>query len=407
MIFIKIAWSNLFRNYRRTISTLLAILVGVGVIVFVNGFNDGISSSWSNGIINGRSGHFRLRHKQYNDFASTDMEKILIADPARLKEELKKNPHVTAAASRVLISGLAGQEEKSTTFIGAGYEMEELSTVLPLFGSGIVAGEGLEPGDPMGAVLGKALAESLNAKIGDELVILSNSIYGEQNAIVVYIKGLVTIPGAIQIEQSLILTSIDQVQTDLLDIDAGATEIMVRIDDVKNLEAVVNWVNDHFSKQGEPWVAIPWYDDQMFRQAMGFFRGIATLISIILSLVVGIVISNALLMSIFERIREIGTMRAVGTEKWQVYRIFYAEALITTFIGIMLGMLLGALVTWVTGEIGIEVPGLAQGMPIHPRVFLKNLVNSAILPVIVVCIAIIFPIRSSCKMDVVNALNYR
>ncbi len=407
MVFLKIAWNNLLRNYRRTISTLLAILIGVGVIVFINGFNDGIERSWANGIINGRSGHFILRHSQYADYSSTDMEKILIADPSQLKKELKNNPHVTAMASRVLIAGLAGQEEKSTTFFGAAYEMEHLKAVLPLFGNTLVEGENLEPGDPMGAVLGKALAESLNAKVGDELVVLSNSIYGEQNAIVIYIKGLITIPGAIEIEQGLILTSINQVQEDLLDVGPGATEILVRIDDIKNLEPVIKWVNDHFSQRGEPWVAVPWYDNKRFRQAMGFFRGLILIITIVLSLLVGIVISNALLMSIFERIREIGTIRAVGTEKGQVYKIFYAEAVIETLIGIVLGLALGALVTWITGEIGIQVPGFAQGMPIHPAVELKNLVSSAVLPVIVVLIAVFFPIRSSCKMNVVDALNYR
>ncbi len=407
MIFIKIAWNNLFRNYRRTLSTLVAIFIGVGVIVFINGFNDGISTSWAKGIINGRSGHFKLRHVQFSDFASTDMEKILMTDPARLKAELMKNPHVVITTSRILISGLAGQEEKSTTFFGAAYETETLKEVLPWFGRTIVKGSNLEPGDPMGAVLGKAMAESINADVGDELVILGNSIYAEQNAIVIYVKGLVTIPGAIEIEQNLILTGIDQVQDDLLDVGEGATEILVRIDDVKNLESVVEWVNEHFAQQGEPWVAIPWYDDKMFRQAMGLFRGIALVITIILSLLVGIVISNALLMSIFERVREIGTIRAFGTEKGQVYKIFYAEALIATVVGVILGLALGALVTWITGEVGIEVPGLAQGMPIYPTVLLPNLVKSAILPVIVVCVAIIFPIRSSCKMDVVDALNYR
>jgi len=130
-------------------------------------------------------------------------------------------------------------------------------------------------------------------------------------------------------------------------------------------------------------------------------------ITIILSLLVGIVISNALLMSVFERVREIGTIRAVGTEKGQVYKIFYAEALIATLAGVVLGLALGVLVTWITGEVGFEVPGLAQGMPIHPTVLVPNLVKSAVRPLVVVCVAVIIPIRSSCKMSVVDALNYR
>ncbi|MBU3914992.1 ABC transporter permease, partial [bacterium] len=215
MIFIKIAWNNLLRNNRRTISTLLAIMVGVGVIVFINGFNDGLTASFANRFINGISGHFQLRHKDYSDYVSTDMEKILIKDPQQLKNELKQNPHVVASIMRIPIGGLAGSENKSTSFGGLAYEMEQLYTVLPLFCETMFAGERLKPGDPMGAVLGKALAESIDAKVGDELTIIANSIYAEQNAILIYIKGLVEIPGSIEIEQSLIMTSTDQVQNDL------------------------------------------------------------------------------------------------------------------------------------------------------------------------------------------------
>lgn len=407
MIFVRIAWHNLLRNSRRTISTAAAVLIGIAVIVFINGFNDGISTSWADSIINGQSGHFRLQHKAFSEYASTDMERILMSDPNRLKEELKQNPHIVSTASRIMISGLAGQDRKSTSFFGAAYEMEELDRVLPDFNRGIVEGKPLEPGDPMGAVLGKALAESLDAKIGDELVILANSIYAEQNAIVVYIKGLIRIPGAIRIEQNLILTSIDQVQEDLLDIDSGVMEILVRIDDDENLEQVIEWVNNRFAAQDQPWVAVPWYDDQRYRQVVGMFHGIALVITVILSMLVGIVISNALLMSIFERVREIGTIRALGTEKQQVYRLFFAEAIMVTFFGTVFGLVLGVMITWITGQFGIPVPGLAEGLPIFPQVVAENVLKTGVLPIVIVLVAAFFPIRASCKMDVIEALNYR
>ncbi len=407
MIFIKIAWNNLLRNYRRTVSTLVAILVGVGVIVFINGFNDGLTTEFNHAFINGSNGHFRLRHVEYSDYVSTDMEKILMKDPQRLKNEMKKNPHVVASIMRIPMGGLAGNENKSTSFFGSAVETDQLYTVLPLFNRTLVAGEKLEAGDPMGAVLGKALAESIDVKIGDELVIVSNSIYAEQNAILIYVKGLIEIPGSLETEQNLIVTSTDQVQNDLLDLNSGATDLLVRIDDEKHLESVVEWVNSHFADRGEPWVAIPWYDAPGIGQGMVWLRGIATIISLILSLLVGIIISNALLMSVFERIREIGAIRAVGTEKWQVYKIFYGEAMITILFGVLLGLAAGALATWLAGIIGFSVPGFAHGLEVHPAVELKSLLKAAVIPIVFAALAVLFPIRSSCKMDIVDALNYR
>lgn len=256
--------------------------------------------------------------------------------------------------------------------------------------------------------MGKRLADKLNVKLGDELVILSNSIYGEQSAIVIKVRGFLTIPGGADFEAMYLATNITQVQNDLLDMGSGATELVVRIDDDSNLDSVLTWVNQHFAGLGQPWAAVPWYSDKMFQQVTGMFSGIGLVISIILSLIVGIVISNALLMSIFERIREIGTLRAIGTEKIQVYRIFYAEAFIITLLGIILGLILGSILVWITGKTGLSIPA-ENGEPvtIYPAVQLSNLISSSILPLIVTLVAVWFPIKSSCKMTVVDALNYR
>lgn len=407
MVFIQIAWNNLLRNYRRTVSAVMAVVVGVGVIVFINGFNDGLIFQFSHHFINGTNGHFKIRHADYAEYIETDMQKILMNDPQRLKDELKKNPHVVEAIMRIPLAGLIGDDEKSTTCYGHAYEMDGLTKVLPLSGEFVVEGKDIEPGDPMGAVLGKALAESLNAKIGDELVIIGNSIHAEQNAILVYVKGLFEIPGSKEMEANMIVTSIDQVQNDLLDLNSAATDLLVRIDDEKHLAAVVAWVNDHFAEMGEPWVAMPWYDDPQFGQGMGLLNGISTLIGVVLSLLVGIVISNTLLMSVFERIREIGTIRAVGAEKGHIYKIFYAESVITIFMGVLLGLAAGILLTWISGRIGIDVPGLTRGVKIYPAIEMTSLIHSAAIPFIFAAIAVLYPIRFSCKKAIVDALNFR
>ncbi len=408
MTFLTIAFNNLLRNARRTISTLLAFVIGVTMIVFVTGFNSGLNNDWARGIINGIDGHFKLRHKDYENNASTNMEKIYIEDPKQLEAELRKNPHITHVMSRIRFGGLVGQEDKSTSFYGTAVDVKTLNSVLPENDARIVEGESFNENDPMGAILGKRLADNLNVKIGDELVILSNSIYAEQSAIAISIKGLVEIPGAADFEAMFLSTGIEQVQTDLLDMGEGATELIVRIDQTENLESVVAWVNQHFSELGQPWVADPWYTHKMFQQVTGMFQGIGLVISIILSLIVGIVISNALMMSIFERIREIGTLRAIGTNRWQIYKIFYSEALLTTVIGVLLGLAMGAFLVWLTGKTGITMPGEGgDPVTIIPEITFTSLLKSSIIPVVVTTIAVWFPIKSSCKMNVVDALNFR
>ncbi len=408
MTFIPIAWSNLFRNSRRTISTLLAFLIGVSMIVFVNGFNTGLQDEWANGLIDGWNGHFSIRHKHYDDNASTEMEKIYIENPAAIERELRKNPHITGVMASTQYGGLIGQENKSTTFIAMASDVSVRDSVLPTNGEMIVEGENLKPGDPQGAILGKLLAKSLDVKIGDELVVLSNSIYAEQTAIVIQVRGLLRIPGAQDIEKMIAMMDIDQVQHDLLDMGEGATELVVRIDNSDNLESVITWVNKHFESQGQPWVAVPWYTDKMFQQVTGMFNAIGFAIWVILLIIVCIVIFITLLMSTLERVREIGTLRAIGTEKIQVYMIFYFEAMIISVVGIILGLIFGSIFIFITAKTGISIPA-SEGelISVFPKLQFSNLFFTPIVLLAFIQIAVLFPIISSCKMDVIDALNYR
>jgi putative ABC transport system permease protein len=408
MQFIVIAFKNLGRNRRRTLSTLFAILIGVSMIVFVNGFNDGMTSSWARALIKGVSGHFKLRHKSFSDFAMTDPEQIILSDPENLILQLKQNPHVIDAMPNVLIGGLVGQEDKSTTFFGNAYDVKRVDNVLPEHGLSISDGLPLSPDDPYGAVLGKALADSINVKVGDELVILSNTVYAESSAVVINVRGLLSIPGNNEVEQNLLITDIDQIQTDLLDIDEGAMEIIVRLDDDENLQDVVEWVNKHFEKQNLPLEAVPWNKDKQFGQVTGLFNGIALIVAIIMSLLVGIIISESLLMSILERIREIGSLRAIGSSKSHIKKIFYWEAILISLLGTSLGLIFGTILVLVMNKVGVPMSvDAGDTAMVYPIIKFGNLIFSAAIPIVVTLIAVRKPIKSSCKMSIVDALNYR
>ncbi len=408
MNYLSIGAGNISRNKRRTLSTLIAIIIGVGMIVFVSGFNNALTGDWASGLIDGSEGHFKLQHKDYDNFATTDVEKILMEKPSEFINSLKENPHIVGAMPRLRFGGLLGQEDKSTVFFGSSTDINLRDSVIPGNGDILVEGKNLIPNDPNGALLGRLLAESLNVGVGDELVILGNSVYSEQSAVVVYVRGLVSIPGAAEIERMLLITDIENIQNDLLDVGEGATELVVRIDDIKNLEEVISWVNNHFKERGQPFVAVPWYSDKMFQQVTGMFKGIGLVISIVLSLIVGIIISNAQMMSIFERVKEIGTIRAIGAEKKHIYKLFYTEALLTTTAGVVFGLIFGFILIYLSGKTGISIPG-GGGEPveIYPVFESASAISATIVPLVVAFFAVLLPIKSSCKMNVIDALNYR
>ena len=406
MIFLQIAWSNLLRNRRRTIVTLLVLVVGIAMMVFANGFNAGMSSQCANSMINETDGHLKIHHAEFYKFGISDLEKVLMENPQPLIAELRKNPYIVAVMPRVSIAGLVGKDENSTAFYGAVSDLTEINAALPDHGNMVVEGQPLSAADPNGVLIGQGLAKSLGAKVGDELVILSNTIHGDQSSTLVHVRGLLQVkddPGA---GQSVLVGGLSaEMREDLLDIGGGATELIVRLDAIQNVKSVVEGLNQSFAAQGVPWVAEPWDSDRAFSFLMGIFNGIGVTIMIILSLIVSFIISNTMLMSIFERIREVGSIRALGMEKRQVYQLFYLEYLVLTSLGGLLGLAAGCLLIFLGQHTGVSLSdGIFAG--VRPVLEIQNLVISFLVPLSVAAIAVLFPIRSSCRMSVVDSLNY-
>lgn len=406
MSYVNIAWNNLLRNRRRTLSTLAAIATGVSMIVITNGFTDGISANMSDSLVNQIDGHLRIQHRDYKKYFITDQEKILMTDYRALADEVRKNPHVRAVMPRVMMGGLIGKDDKSTTFFGFASDLATLTTVLPDYGKNLVSGNLLSADDPDGVLVGLALAKSLGVKIDDELVLLSKTVHGEQSNTLVHVRGVVTFPPDTTLEQSLVFTGLGKTLKDnLLDLGEGATQLVVRIDNIENVPAVEAELNSYFESRNSPWRVLPWYDSKVYSQMVGMFNGIGSLIMIILTLMVGVITSNALLMAFFERIREIGTLRAIGMKKIQVYELLYTESAIVGAIGALIGLALGMTVVLVGQYVGIPLGGLVN-QDVHPVLNSASLVVSVAAPIVCILAAAAIPIRAASRMSVIESLSY-
>jgi putative ABC transport system permease protein len=284
--------------------------------------------------------------------------------------------------------------------------LTQIDAVLPDHGKKVFKGQPLSMDDPNGVIIGKALAKTLGVGVGDELVILSQTVYGDQSSTLVYVRGLLEMKGSPDAEQNLILGGLsDEMREDLLDIGGGTTELIVRVDEMEHVKTVVDSLNKQFADQGLPWSAEPWYSERRFGFLVTIFKGIGFIIMIVLSLIVSFIISSALMMSIYERIREVGSMRAIGLENRQVYKLFYLEFFVTIIVGGLFGLIVGCLLVLIGNYTGVSISdGQFEG--VRPVIEVQNLLVSFLVPLIVAAIVALFPIRSSCRMSVVDSLNY-
>ena len=406
MFFLEMAWNNLLRNRRRTLSTLAAIAIGVSMVVLTNGVTGGIAANMSDSLVNQIDGHLRIQHRNYKKYFITDQEKILIPDYRALTAEVMKNSQVRAVMPRVMMGGLIGKDDRSTTFFGFGSDLATLTTVLPDYGKNLVAGKLLSADDPGGVLVGRALAKNLGLQLGDELVLLSKTVHGEESNALVHLRGVVTFPQDELLEKSLVFTGLEKTLKDnLLDLGEGATQLVVRIDDIKNVAEVGAALNRQFEAQAMPWRVIPWYDNAVYSRVVGMFGGIGKLISIILVVMVGVITSNALLMAFFERIREIGTLRAIGMRKLEIYRLLYTEAALIGSGGALLGLMAGIAMVMLGSSIGIPLGGIVN-QEIHPVLNAASLATAVAAPLVCIVIAAAIPIRAVSRMSVIASLNY-
>lgn len=407
MMFLDIAWNNLLRNRRRTVSTLAAIAVGVSMVVFVNSVTSGISANMSDALVNQIDGHVRIQHCDYKKYFISEQEKILIPDYRELAAAVKKNPHVRSVMPRAAMVGLMGSNNKSTTFFAFASDLATLITVLPDYGKNLVAGQLLSESDPDGVLVGRALAKNLKLNLGDELVLISKTMHGEDSNALVHVRGVVTFPPDEVLEQSLMFTTLGKmVKDNLLDLGAGATQLVVRLDDTKNVPTVEAELTRYFESHNLPYQVVPWYENGVYSRMVAMFDGISSLISVILILMVGVVTSNALLMTFFERIREIGTMRAIGMNKSDVYRLLYTESAIVGISGASIGLSIGVTLVLLGQYFGIPLGGFVNQV-VHPVLEPSSLAVSVAAPIICIVIAALIPIRAATRMSVIESLGHR
>jgi putative ABC transport system permease protein len=406
MLDFAMAWANVVRNRRRSISTLLAIGVGVSMIVFTNSFTDGVADNMSNAIIDQMDGHLRVNHKDYKRYYITDQENILLKGWQPLADEIRKIEHVKEVMPRVMIGGLMGIDDRTTTFFGMSSDLDKLDAVLPAYAKNLVAGQKLSRDDPSGVLVGQSLASNLGVKVGDELVLLSKTIHGDQSNTLVHIRGIVTFPSSHVVEQSLMLTGLSKpIKEDLLDLGDNALQLVVRLDDGAYTEEVQAKLDALIAAHHLPWATTPWNENEVYARVVGMFKGIGGLITFVLTLMVAVITSNALLMAFFERIREVGTLRAIGMSRGQVYQLLYLESAIVGLTGALGGLLIGFVLTAIARGMGIPIGLLGES--VYPMVSTAGVIVSVVAPLVCIVLAAAVPIRAATRMNVIDAVSYQ
>ena len=334
MLMLRVAFRNLLRQRRRTILTVGTMFGGFTLSAVSIGFSDGSYNRVIDMFTRNQLGHIQVHGEGYLDRPSLYKT---VADYRTVGAQIERVPGVEFWAPRVKAAGLAAAGEKSAgaRILGVEPARENRATRLD---RKIVAGRSLAD-DPAGeAVLGAGLARTLHADLGAQVIIVSQAADGSIANDAYTLVGLAE-SGDQATDMTTIYLHLDDART-LFVLGERVHEIAVVVTDLDAVAATTAGIRaalDDDKLAVDPWQEFA----QAFYHAMevdrrGGWIGLGIIIAIV---AVGVL--NTVLMSVLERTREYGVLRAIGTSPGEVFRLVLLEVVMMALASIALGALAG------------------------------------------------------------------
>ena len=257
-------------------------------------------------------------------------------------------------------------------------------------------------------VLAEGVAKKLRAKVGDRLTILAATRGGGMNAVDLVVVGIST-SGIGAIDNIGIYLDLDLVKQ-LLNVQ-DVPQLIVTVDQTENTTQVRDRILSLRLPGGKPPALRTWEQiADYYRQVRDFYITLVRVIKAIVIAVVVFSIVNTMLMTVFERFREIGTLRAIGTRKRGIVGLFLAEGAVLGVLGGVLGVLLAYLVAWILNRAGgIYIPpppGMSKGYNAEFWITAGSAAEAFALAVVVSTLSSIYPSRKAVGISVADALRY-
>jgi ABC-type lipoprotein release transport system permease subunit len=338
------------RNKRRSGLTLIAIALGLALVIALHALEIGAMEGSIDNNIRVQSGHVQVRADSYEEDKVSLKWEYLLEDPQVLVSQAMSLPQVQAAAPVLWAGGILSTIEDSTGV--RVYGIDPQAETSATFREDLV-GDFLEPDDRGGVLIGKRLANNLDLAIGDDISLLINTSGEQPDEATFTIRGLFD-TGLPAFDETTIFLPLAKAQT-FTQVGERASAVVVLLHDQEDADVVAVALNT-------PGLTIKtWRDlNQLMLQTMESAMGILYIFYLIILAIVAVVVSNTLLMSVFERTREMGILAALGLKGRQIMTMFMLESAILGALGILLGVILGSLGVYYLATVGLHIGDMAS-----------------------------------------------
>jgi len=406
----RIAVRNLMRYRRRTLLTSSLIVIGVVFVLVFIAVTGSIKSLLIGQITDSMLGHLQVHKRGY--VASIDNLPLTITlsqqEIDTVEQILSDLPDIESYSPRIKFGGLFSNFVETTNIRLNGVVPDRELTTVPLLPERIIEGTvNLTKG---GILIPELLARGMKVKVGDAVVVIATNRDGSVNGRQFTVAGIlesVTGPGGrdgyIHIDDAVDVLRMEQREI---------SEIVVRLTDFEMLqnlyESLLSRLSDKRNKAGKPifevhtWEKLsPFYNIARMIDIMTFF------IKIMLIAMVLISIMNVMVMAVYERMREIGTISAIGTMPGTILSMFLLEGLSIGIFGAVIGDIAGCIIIYILNISDITFNfGRQTGLLLAPRVDAVDVLVVSVIVIIVSVAASLQPAFKASRMEPINALRH-
>ena len=412
---LRISFQNVFRNKRRTVLTLLILALGSTGLMLVSGFFEGIHDSFREQYIHSQTGHLTVNTAGYYAKGVSAPLDYLMQNRANVQKAVESNPHVLYSVPLLKFGGMTSTDKTNVAVLAIGVDAVGEQKMgghkyakYKGTATNIAEGRGLDPNDLYGVILGKGLMHALGLKVGDRFNFITTRRAGALDGAEYQIRGVF----------QTILKEFDDrglkmnlaAAQKVLGVDDQVHSLLVMLDKTENTDLVYGQLDQKFREEKLGAELVTWVEQgHMYRHGSALFKKIETTVQLIIAIVFVFSIANTINMAIFERMREFGTMMAIGNSRAAVFFVIFTEAALIGMLGALLGIGAGTAVAHAISSVGVEMPPLPGSTVGYIALILVNpviMLKVFLLALGSTLLAALLPAWRACHLEIVHALGY-
>jgi len=396
------AWRNMWRNWRRTVIAVMAMVLGLILLIFMDGLIKGSDQAIYGNAVRLYGGNLQIHATGFR--AKADRFPLLPVENAdQVVQIVMAHPEVLVASKRINTGGMINERGESYPITITGIEASAEAPI-SLIAENISEGRFIQDDDKDMIVIGKGLADSLNVSIDDRVTLMGKRKNESMRQRTMTIVGIYDL-GLKEAEKGMVFISLSEAQS-LFNLRDQETEVTVSTISVGNEDQLINELQANLlDYEVDSWETL----NPEIRQTMDIKSQFTTIFGLIVVMIACIGILNLMMMAVFERTREMGVLAALGMKGRQIMGLFLLEGTMIGVVSAIGGCLLGWLVLILfnrSGGFDLTFITALMGDAIFASISFESIARYGVIVAGMTALASLFPAWQASQKEPAKTLHY-